>query len=60
MSGLGEGSANQRWTAYNAALGVEQRKWMEEELLKAEERKEKVIIFSHIPLHPEVTKLAGR
>ena len=53
-AGLGSGVVDRRWTAFNAALGEKQRKWMEEELKMAEKRRESVVLFTHIPLHPKV------
>ena len=52
--GLGEGAARRRWTAYNAALGREQLAWIERELERAERNRERVVVFTHIPLHPKV------
>ena len=53
-SGLGEGSAARRWVAYNAALGKDQLRWLEAELERAQKAGEKVVVFTHIPLHPQV------
>ena len=54
--GLGVGAAARRWVAHNAALGAEQLVWLGEELSKAEAGGEKVIVFAHVPLHPEVIR----
>ena len=57
MTGLGDGAVNRRWTAYNAGLGDEQLTWLEAELRHAAKKEEKVIIFTHIPLHPNVSQI---
>jgi len=44
-----------RWQGYNGGLGLDQLQWLEGELKAARSRKEKVVIFSHVPLHPKVT-----
>lgn len=37
---------------WNSAIGEEQQEWLKEELEKASQLNEKVIIFSHVPIRP--------
>ena len=44
---------NKRFTPLNGALGDEQRLWLQGELRAAADAAERVIILSHVPLHPK-------
>jgi hypothetical protein len=45
-----EKSNHYRW---NSAIGMEQQKWLEEQLNSAKTLNQKVILFSHLPLRPK-------
>jgi len=45
-----EGRANQK--TYNGAIGKKQQTWLKNEIAKAEKAKQKIIIFSHVPIRP--------
>jgi manganese-dependent ADP-ribose/CDP-alcohol diphosphatase len=42
----------QRFVEYNGAIDEKQLIWLQEILSQASEKKEQVLIFSHIPIHP--------
>jgi len=50
-----------RWVALNGAIGAEQLHWLREELLTSRRSVQRVLIFSHVPLHPQAqsTMCAG-
>ena len=48
-----------RFTALNGALGVEQMKWLRDELVSLKELNKKAIICGHIPVHVKTTTLTG-
>mmetsp|Transcript_699 Transcript_699/g.1690 ORF Transcript_699/g.1690 Transcript_699/m.1690 type:complete len:346 (-) Transcript_699:355-1392(-) len=56
----GLAGAMKRFVPYNGALSKTQLGWLGNELSSAEEAKERVVIFSHIPLHPMATQPASR
>ena len=43
---------NRRWVALNGALGNDQLAWLNRTLGRAKSRAEKVMVVSHVPLHP--------
>jgi manganese-dependent ADP-ribose/CDP-alcohol diphosphatase len=43
-----------RWLPYNGALGPQQLQWLRAELTSARAATERVLILSHVPLHPDV------
>jgi len=44
---------NRRWVALNGGLGREQLSWFNKSLHLAKSKGQKVIVVSHVPLHPE-------
>jgi len=40
-----------RWLPYNGAISLTQLKWLEKQLQESKESKEKVLIFSHVPIY---------
>lgn len=51
-SSLNMKGRKQRFVEYNGAIDDTQLEWLDTTLLSAQERREHVIIFTHIPLHP--------
>lgn len=47
---------DKRFVAYNGGLGEEQLKWLDDQLEMARRQKEYVLVFTHIPISPEVAK----
>jgi len=43
---------DRRWTALNGALGADQLAWFNRTLAQAKSRAEKVMVVSHVPIHP--------
>ena len=41
----------QRFVPFNGGLGTKQLEWLRSVLLKAKEKKEKVVLFTHAPLY---------
>ena len=50
LQGL-EGSAR-RWVTYNGALGARQREWLREQVQSAAAAQDRVLVLSHVLLHP--------
>eukprot|EP00030_Apusomonadida_sp_AF-17_P007859 a843986_32.p1 GENE.a843986_32~~a843986_32.p1 ORF type:complete len:342 (-),score=100.42 a843986_32:187-1173(-) len=44
---------DRRWVAFNGAVAPAALRWLEDELSQARAAGERVILFSHVPLHPE-------
>jgi len=44
-----------RWVPFNGALGGEQMSWLRKQLETAQEMSQKVILLSHVILHPDAT-----
>lgn len=46
-------SLERRWVPFNGRVGPQQLAWLEEELDSAAARGERVVLLSHVPVHPE-------
>ena len=46
---------NNRWVPFNGGIGAAQLAWMKDELARAAENGERVMMFSHLLVHPETT-----
>ena len=46
-----------RWMAYNGAISSRQLQWLESTLAQAQDEKQKVLLFSHVPLFPAATQV---
>lgn len=44
-----------RWAPFNGALGKEQLTWLQRQLMQCSTQNEKVIVFSHVIIHPDAT-----
>ncbi|CAM4705782.1 unnamed protein product [Leuciscus chuanchicus] len=45
----------QRFVKFNGGFSVEQLQWLEEVLTLADQKQERVTVFSHLPVHPDAT-----
>mmetsp|Transcript_27828 Transcript_27828/g.91075 ORF Transcript_27828/g.91075 Transcript_27828/m.91075 type:complete len:438 (+) Transcript_27828:93-1406(+) len=50
---------DQRWCPFNGGIGEEQLRWLEQTLAQAAQNGERVIVFTHLLIHPE-TSQSGR
>jgi manganese-dependent ADP-ribose/CDP-alcohol diphosphatase len=50
---------DKRFTALNGALGSEQMKWLEDQLIIFKDQNKKAIICGHIPVHIKTTTVTG-
>jgi manganese-dependent ADP-ribose/CDP-alcohol diphosphatase len=53
LAGIPRGDKSRRFVPYNGGLGAEQLAWLRTELLDAARQHERVIVLSHVILHPK-------
>mmetsp|Transcript_32686 Transcript_32686/g.75234 ORF Transcript_32686/g.75234 Transcript_32686/m.75234 type:complete len:446 (-) Transcript_32686:783-2120(-) len=53
FDGMERGSPDRRFVPYNGGFGKEQLDWFAEEVTKAAEAEERVIVMSHVIIHPK-------
>ena len=53
FDGIPEGSYQRRFVPFNGGYGTEQLDWLESELESARSNKERVIVLSHVVMHPK-------
>jgi len=53
FDGIPEGSYQRRFVPYNGGYGKEQLGWLESELETAKSNQERVIVLSHVVMHPK-------
>jgi manganese-dependent ADP-ribose/CDP-alcohol diphosphatase len=53
LAGIPRGDAARRFVPYNGGLGEEQLGWLKEQVLDAARQGERVVVMSHVILHPQ-------
>jgi len=49
-----------RWVPFNGGVGAVQLEWLRQELTAAQRAGQRVIVFTHLLLHPEASVLGGK